>query len=364
MNRLDEDTVRDAAHDLNNLLTAIMGAAGTALERPGLSPETRQDLEIVLEAAQTGGALVASLRGGSARTRKVLNAADLPRSLARLLSHRSDHAIVVDIQQNGLQIRADPVTLRRALMNLALNAHQAMPGPGTVTLSVRRLEVTAPIPGVAGPVPPGTYVALGVADTGGGIPPDLISRIFERGFTTRAGTGGSGLGLASVLETVRRDNGFVTVESQEGRGSRFEILFPPVDRPPAEPVAPSRPVPERKGHVLLVEDDGLVRRIAGRLLTRAGWTVHAAETAEDALDLLPNPPEGYSLLITDLALPGIDGMELARRARNLLPDLRILLCTGYTAPAAEEGPGGIAFLRKPFSNDEFLEAVARLVDVA
>jgi two-component system cell cycle sensor histidine kinase/response regulator CckA len=195
-----------------------------------------------------------------------------------------------------------------------------------------------------------------VTDTGAGIPADQISRIFDAGISSRLATGGSGLGLASVREIVRQAKGFLSVTSVEGRGSRFEIHLPLVER--VTPPVISEGAADRS--VLLVDDDPLVRRVAERALARAGWTVRCAGTGEDALEILLRTP--CDLMISDIAMPGMDGVALARLALARQPGLPIILTSGYERTAEQDGGEitSVAFLAKPYDQHELLATVEQI----
>jgi two-component system cell cycle sensor histidine kinase/response regulator CckA len=249
-------------------------------------------------------------------------------------------------------------------MNLAMNARQAMPAGGRLRLSTGRVVLLSPLPGVPDTVPPGRWTVLEVADTGTGIAPEALPRIFEPFFTTRMDQGGTGLGLATVHGIVRQSGGFMVVESQPGQGTCFRILLPRVEQ--AEAVVPSPPprsdptppaVPSI-GPVLLVEDEAPLRRLAERALRRAGHDVVVAEDAESALALLE---DGVlpGLLVSDVAMPGMDGMALARAVRDHVPGLPVLLVSGYASTVVDSAleQEGIRFLSKPYGPAELVAAV-------
>ena len=251
------------------------------------------------------------------------------------------------------------------LLNLAVNARDAMGAAGVLRFSTgRRLVLAGEM--VAGELlPPGRYVTLEVRDTGPGIPPEVLPRIFEPFYSTKLEAGGTGLGLATVQGIVGQSGGRIEVECPAGGGTLFRILLPradpPVpDAPPApvaEPVVAAAPAPP-PGQILLVDDERSLLRVAALSLRQAGHDVVAHEDAEDALDALR---EGLRplLLATDVAMPGMDGLGLARAARALLPELPVLLLSGYSAASVGGAPGreGFAFLAKPFTPEGLRAAV-------
>jgi two-component system cell cycle sensor histidine kinase/response regulator CckA len=334
------------AHDFNNLLTAIGGSAEAALARMpdgDAAPELRQ----VLESAQRGAALVKQLlafaRQQALRPRVVeLNDAvsAMGGLMTRLLGSRV--RLTVELEEPGRRVRIDPTQLDQVIMNLALNARDAMPEGGSLRIATGHAVVLSPQE--IGPeiLPPGRYALLEVADSGNGIPPEALPRIFEPFFTTRRERGGTGLGLSTVHGIVRQSGGFIAVESKRGEGTRFRIWLPrhegPAD-PPAQPVAPT-PVPAAASSpapvgapVLLVEDEAPLLKLAERALRRAGFEVVTAGSAEEALDLLEQGAPRPLALVSDVVMPGADGLELAQRLRERDPALPVLLVSGYAEAA-------------------------------
>ena len=356
-----------AAHDFNNLLTAMIGAAAAALDRIGLDAETRADLEAIHRAARRGIGLVRHLRY---RPTAAPDEADMPRAtmgtnetirgISRLLSHGWPAvAFTLELTEPETQIAMDPAQLDRILMNLIINARQAMPEGGRVTLrtGARHVEHAARChPDV---VPPGDYGVITIADTGIGIPDAIKAHVFEAGFTTRRDNGGTGLGLATVRALVRDAAGFLNLQSAAGQGTSVEIYLPMVTRPAAPPAADGPPTLARGRAVLVVEDDELVRRIAERALRRAGWTVHTAGSADIALTLLES--EAVDLVLTDVEMPGMDGIALARLVLARSPLVPVILTSGYAIGMAEAGlpPSRVSCLTKPYDPAALLAMVAR-----
>lgn len=357
----------EAAHDLNNLLTAIIGAADAVLERSAIDPDSRADIAHIREGARRGAMLVQRLR---ADPRDALAVPAVPEPIAinetisatyRLLDHRlgPNVTLALYLAEPGGQVTADPAQLDRALLNLIANARHAMPNGGTVTLGTASRSVATAEMRLPDTIPPGDYVVITVADTGTGIPRDQISRIFEAGFSSWTDADGSGLGLASVRDIVRRSNGYLAVESVEGHGTCFEIYLPRVDFSPAVVVPDAIPLASGLT-VLLVEDDLLVRHVIERALHRTGCIVVCVGAAEDALDFLKDSI--CDLMISDIALPGMDGLALARLVLAAQPELPIILTSGYAyhPEDGEFGPANVMFLIKPYGQREMLDAVARI----
>jgi two-component system cell cycle sensor histidine kinase/response regulator CckA len=333
------------AHDFNNLLTAIGGSAEAALARApegDAAPELRQ----VLESAARGAALVRQLlafaRQQALRPRVVeLNDAvsEMGGLLRRLLGSRV--RLTVELEEPGRRVRIDPTQLDQVIMNLALNARDAMPDGGALRIATGHAVVLRPEPLGQEALPPGRYAVLEVSDTGGGMPPELLARIFEPFFTTRRDRGGTGLGLSTVHGIVRQSGGFIAVESRPEQGTTFRIWLPrhdgPADPPlraEPPPAAPPRPPPAPSARpVLLVEDEPPLLKLAERALRRAGFEVMTAASAEEALDLMEEGAVRPLALVSDVVMPGLDGLELAGRLRQRDPDLPVLLVSGYAEAA-------------------------------
>jgi two-component system cell cycle sensor histidine kinase/response regulator CckA len=354
------DDTREVAHDVSNLLTAIIGAADAVLERSGIDPEARADVAHIREGARRGAGLVQRLRGGTTDALGFISVNATIRATSRLLAHRlgANIALTIALGEPDFQVRADPSQLDRLLLNLVANARHAMADGGTVTLVTSRRMMFHAETRFPDTIPPGDFGVISVTDTGSGIPREALPRIFEPGVSSRRHAGGSGLGLASVRDIVSRCDGFVAVESVKAGGTRFEIFLPGHDAV-AQP-GPAAPPAATTGTVLLVDDDPIVRQIAERVLHRAGWVVLPAESAEDALEILKKAR--CDLVISDIAMPGMDGVALARHVQEARPDLPIILTSGYERTTTEDGfgIGNFVFLTKPYGQEDLLEAVARV----
>jgi two-component system cell cycle sensor histidine kinase/response regulator CckA len=382
------------AHDFNNLLTAIIAAADMGLERQGLDEATRADLVHVRRSAERGAALVRQLlafgRKQTLQPRVIsLNAAieDVASLLRRLLGQRI--AISLDLDQPGSLVRVDPVQFDQVIVNLAVNARDAMPQGGRLAIRTGAVILYRPLVRGQEVIPPGRYAMVEVSDTGVGIAPEHMGRLFEPFFTTKRDQGGTGLGLAMVYGIVRQTDGFIAVESARGEGTTFRIYLPrqegtiqpdppleanahrvapPPRRPPApaldpeEGRSPAGSMPTR-GTVLLVEDEEAVRRLTARGLELSGWRVLAAESGEAALALLAAQPEHPAALVSDVSMPGMDGPQLVRAVRALVPSLPVILVSGYAeTEAIADLPGApVQFLAKPFSIRDLLGRLDALV---
>lgn len=336
------------AHDFNNLLGIMRGAAEMARRAPDHAA-LRAELQVLDHAADRGAALV---RGLLAFARQQVLApeildvnarvATMAELLRRLLGPRV--ALELALEEPGRRVLADPAQLDQVLLNLAVNARDAMGGAGHIAIATAtRLVLRA-----EGAVPPGRYVAISVQDSGPGIPAEVLPRIFEPFFSTRIEQGGTGLGLATVQGIVAQSGGHILAENVSG-GARFTILLP---RAEGEVVPAPPPMPEPAAgplRVLLVDDEPLLLRLGRRALEEAGHHVTTAETGEEALELLDDAAP--DMLVSDMAMPGMDGAALAQAAVARRPGLGVLLLSGYAASALRVNwtATGWRYLAKPFT---------------
>ncbi len=355
------------AHDFNNLLTVISGFTAMALGNLPAESPVREDLEQVLKAAQTAAELTNQLLAFSRRQIQQPEPLDLnervretERMLRRLLGE--DIQLRTRLGEGLRSICADPARIDQVLLNLAVNARDAMPQGGILEIETGHLELSEPRHLATGPAPPGSYVVLRVTDTGCGMDAQVVAHLFEPFFTTKERGVGTGLGLSTVYGIVRQSGGHIGVRSASGEGTTFEILFPvwrgEPRRAPAKPAAPQ--APPRGETVLLVEDDPGVRSLAREVLQRAGYRVLAVSDPEQALAAAGSHPGPIDLLLTDLVMPGMSGRRLARLFRQRRPQAKVLYCSGYLDEGAALEGGlepGAPFLAKPFPPAELLRAV-------
>ena len=267
-----------------------------------------------------------------------------------------------DLEGDLPPIRVDPGQLEQALMNLALNARDAMPKGGTLTLSTASEllgdEEAARLPDVE----PGPMVRLAIADTGVGMDEQVQARIFEPFFTTKEGSRGTGLGLAMVYGIVKQSGGVIDVESEVGAGTTFTLRFPASEEEPEGLGVPEHGEEARRkitGKILLIEDDSSVRQVAERVLIRAGFEVRAEDNAEAGRRLL-GEGRSFDLVLTDLVLPGMGGRELVDHVREAYPQVPVVVMSGYAegSPGSRQDlPAEVGFIQKPFTPDGLLQAV-------
>ncbi len=344
------------AHDFNNLLTVINSYA--AMLVGDLEAEAASDAAEILAAGERAAALTRQLLAFSRKSvidPRVLQLDRLVVEMQKLLTRTlGEQVSLVLCTEPVWPVKADPSHLEQVVMNLALNARDAMPDGGTVTLALSNVPAQREH---------GDRVLLSVRDTGVGIEPEMLSHIFEPFFTTKAAERGTGLGLATVHGNVTRSGGTVEVESTVGRGTTFRVYLPRTEESvPAD--APRPPtVGEGQGRtVLLVEDEATVRLLTNRLLTRAGYAVIEATTGEDAIALYRTHAARIDLVLTDVVMPEVSGTAVAEALWTLRPNQPILFMSGHTdAVIAPKGllQPGVRLLHKPFTAPSLLEAVER-----
>ena len=357
------------AHEANNQMSVVLGATSFILARPELSPVVRQDVEYIREAAERTASITRQLLAFSRRQLLQPQMVDLNaviRHLEPILRRTltEQQSLVLRLASELSPIRADPAQLDQVVMNLAINARDAMPGLGTLTLETRPVELSdeyvALRPGIS--IAPGAYTALLVSDTGHGMDAETMKHLFEPSFTTKAVGKGTGLGLAMVYGIVKQSGGYIWAYSEPGMGSTLKLYFPASPETPVatSPAKAGSAVSVRTGTVLVVEDDGLVRGMARRALAEAGFTVREAANGEEALTVAASEPQ-IDIVLTDLAMPELGGRELARRLRVRWPKLPVVFMSGYTDDEViRRGllERGVPFLEKPFSPELLARKVA------
>jgi CheY-like chemotaxis protein len=291
---------------------------------------------------------------------RVVNLNEVLQEISKMLSRVIGEDIEMRIEQGpGLgNVKADVGQIEQVLMNLAVNARDAMPGGGRLTMSTRNMRVSAET--LPAQVPAGDYVLLEVGDTGMGMSMEVQARIFEPFFTTKAPGQGTGLGLATCYGIVKQSGGEIAVQSRLGAGTTFQIYLPRVYEDQFSYDVPLGPVqlPTGSQTILVVEDELTVRAIMRSILQRLNYTVLEAANGADAMRILMTPGgKRVDLLMADVVMPHMGGKELARHAQTLFPDIQIIFISGYPTKPAEDLLPGIRFLEKPFSPQTLAEAV-------
>jgi len=356
------------AHDFNNLLTVILSGVD-ALRRPGLSEERRSRyISAIAETAERAAKLTAQLLAFARRQplRKVVfDAADnvgrIVEMLATVVGARI--SIDTDFKLAPAPVKADLIQFETALVNMAVNARDAMNGEGSILLRVDASDEIPAIPGHPGEA--GAFIAVSITDSGVGLAEDQIARIFEPFYTTKAVGKGTGLGLSQVYGFAKQSGGDVRVDSEPGEGATFTLYLPRASdadlirepEPPAETADG-----EGSGRILVVEDNDNVGEHASQLLCDLGYETARAPDARSALLVLRQASEPFDLVLSDIVMPGgMSGLKLARELARIHPDLPVVLTTGYSDVLLEEGADDVEVLRKPYSMDALGALMRRLI---
>ncbi|HET6777358.1 MAG TPA: response regulator [Gemmatimonadales bacterium] len=356
------------AHEANNQMSVVLGATEFILRRADVPPQVRQDAEYIRAAAERTAAITRQLLAFSRRQVLQPQAVDLNEVVRKLepILRRTlteNQTLRLELGPDVTAVRADPIQLDQVLLNLTINARDAMPEGGVLSIQTRGVQLSAEYaaarPDVA--IRPGPFSVLIVSDTGVGMDHETLKHVFEPFFTTKGVGKGSGLGLAMVYGIVKQSGGYIWPYSEPGIGTTFKIYLPSTqDVPAIQPEArPEKLLPANQGTVLVVEDDPLVRAIARRTLTEAGFSVLDAEDGHQALAVVSRHPR-IDVVLTDVAMPVFGGRELAQRLSQVRPALPIIFMSGYTDDdLTRRGllDAGIPFLEKPFSPQDLVSVV-------
>ena len=362
------------AHDFNNILTAIGGYTDLLLADLPAGDHRRHDVEEISQAAQRAAGLTHQLLAFSRRQvlqPKVISfnalVPDIEKMLRRLIGEDILLATVLDRRLGN--VRADPGQLEQVIVNLAVNARDAMPNGGRLTIETRNVELDEVYATDHPSVKPGRYVMLAVTDTGVGMDEETKARIFEPFFTTKVRGKGTGLGLATVYGIVQQTGGHIWPYSEPGRGTTMRVYLPRVDDPtdPIEHPGDAALAVGGTETILIVEDEAPVRAVTRHLLQRNGYTVMEAADGPAALALVDGEAAGQhiDLLLTDVIMPGMSGRELADQLRVRRPNLRVLFMSGYTDDAVVRHgmlEPGLAYLEKPFRPTTLLRKVRGVLE--
>ena len=359
------------AHDLNNALTAIAGYAELALGEVASDHAARADVEEIRRAAERAGSVTRQLLAFSRKQLLEPRVFDLNETIvaiSRLLSRLLGADVEVQTRLAGamLPVLGDPGQVEQAVINLAVNARDAMPGGGRLVLSTAMETVDEAFARSHVPMTAGRYVVLRVSDSGHGMSRETQDRIFEPFFTTKDVGKGTGLGLSMVYGTLKQLGGFIFVDSDVDRGTTFQLYFPPANTPPASAAASQADGGERHGHetLLIVEDEPSVRSLVASALRHDGYRLLIAISAEEALAVADAHDGPIDLLVTDAMMPGKSGIELANLMAARRPGIPVIIMSGYTeemltAPGLKEP---IALLQKPFTTRELRRRIREVLD--
>lgn len=360
------------AHDFNNLLTSMLGHAALALESTSLDEPSRSDIEMIQRSAERAADLTFQLLAFARRQLiepKVLNLNELIFSIHKMLRRligENIELVILPAPELGW-VKADPGQLEQILLNLSINARDAMPNGGKLIIETTNITLTQKQIWEHAEIKPGEYIILTVSDTGIGMSEEVKARIFEPFFTTKAEGRGTGLGLATCFGIIKQNNGHIWLSSEENKGTTFRVYLPRVVAagrqlsPPVETTG----LPQGTETILLVEDDALVRGLAARVLNRQGYHLLEAANGHEALSFIHEYGHDIQLLISDLVMPGVSGKALAEQLQAAHPGVKILFISGYTDHIINHHgilEAGIHFLQKPFLPIKLARKVREVLD--
>jgi PAS domain S-box-containing protein len=359
------------AHDFNNILGAIVGYSEMIYDDlPPGSPSVK-DITEVLKASQRAKALVKQILTFSRQTegQKILmQPAVIVKEVITLLRSSLPTTITIeqDIDKDAGIILADPTQVHQIVMNLATNAFHAMElKGGTLTISLQKKIFSKDDLAPGTELQPGTFVQLSIRDTGEGVAPEILSRIFDPFFTTKEVGKGTGLGLSMVYSIVKSCNGSIVCDSELGEGTEFRILFPALEGHVVQENGLTDLISHGKEHILFIDDEEMLAELGQAMLKRLGYHVTTRTNSLDALTIFQNQPDDFDLIITDQTMPGMTGLDLARRILQIRPHMPIILCTGYSTLISEDkgkAAGIKGFAYKPLAKKEIGELIRKVLD--
>ncbi len=358
------------AHDLNNILTPILMNAKLA-QRPGVNQSRL--LEMIVTSAERGGKMIRNLlafAGGERAALELVYVENVVREVEEILSHSLPKTINLQTRfdTNLSPVMADPTELSQVLVNLAINARDAMPEGGMLAIEAANVKINASVEQSLAALGHGHYVVLKVTDQGQGIAPQIQERIFDPFFTTKAQGKGTGLGLATSLGIVRSYGGEIVVASDIGAGATFSVYLPAAETPQSAGNRTSGIVNDPEGNgeqILLVDDEPNILESARELLSQTGYRVEVAFSGQEAIARFSKSPQEFKLVIMDIMMPELDGVATKERLRALCPSIKIIGSSGLRRPRVDAGLDGFdGFLPKPYSNFEMLRIVRRTLDAA
>jgi nitrogen-specific signal transduction histidine kinase/CheY-like chemotaxis protein len=358
------------AHDFNNLLTVVQGHAELLQLDPTLGAEHKQQAADIMSAAERGAALNRQLLAfgrGTPGDTKLLDANDIVRGMELILRRAVGESVSIRYELEAqAPILADRSQLEQVLLNLVVNAGDAMPDGGLLTVRTAEYDVSAAEARERPDAQAGAHVVIEVEDDGVGIRPDVLPYIFEPFYSTKWETKGTGLGLATVYGIVTSAGGHLRVKTAPGQGTTIQVLLPRQEAADPAPRSTPRRRVERAGtgRILLVEDEPAVRRLAERFLTRAGYLVTSVADGNEAFRAAEEPGQRFDLLVSDIVMPGPHGVAVAETLARLGTIDRAVFMSGYPEGLRAEGPRGVAqwaFVPKPFTSEDLLAAVHRVL---
>lgn len=363
------------AHDFNNVLAAVMGYLELALGAVAPDSDVSHNIDGAILAAKRGRSLIKQILLFSHRQQEdvvPVQMEELAEECLDMVRTTVPAGVRIDFRVKGAMadVIADPTQILQVLLNLTTNAAHAMPDGGVLGVELDSLDLDGRAAGKELDLKAGGYVRLTVSDTGHGIDPEILDKIFDPYFTTREKGKGSGLGLAVVHGIVKRHGGAIQVKSERGKGSVFEVYFPSVPRGPeeTEPLSGASSDTGRHARILFVDDEAVIVETARKLLVRLGFEVTAFYDPVEALERFEADPEAFDLVITDVAMPNLYGDILAAMMRDVRPDLPIVLCTGYTERMTAEKAAamglGVRMVMKPLTSADFERIIEEVLNEA
>jgi signal transduction histidine kinase/ActR/RegA family two-component response regulator len=359
------------AHDFNNILAAILGFTEMAAEDVADRPEVERNLRNVLKSAMRARELVKQILAFSRKTsheRTPLSLSSVITETVHLLRASIPSTIEITLTNTATSdtILAAPIEIQQILMNLATNASLAMQDKGgTLEVSLTDIDFAPESPVLGPDVIPGEYLQLLVKDTGIGMTPDVMKRVFEPFFTTREVGKGTGMGLAVVYGIVKDLQGTITVESTPGVGSTFRVFLPKVKAEQKEEQPQTAQIPGGRERILFLDDEDMIVEWGEAVLERLGYQVTALTDSTEALKTFSSDPSQFDLVITDQTMPGIPGLQLSKELLKIRPDIPIILCTGHSdtvSPEMAKEAGIREFLMKPLVKQELAQVIRRVLD--
>ena len=359
------------AHDFNNILAVIFGYTDLAMDDAPPKSKLADDLKNVLEAGDRAKNLVKQILAFSRQTeikRIPIQLQSLIKEALKILRSTipTTIKIVDDIDPSCGVVLADPTQVHQILMNLCTNANHAMEQTGGILkVELKNIYIEKGSRQLALNIKAGKYVELIVSDNGSGIAPDVIGKIFEPYFTTKKAGKGTGMGLAIVHGIITDYGGAITVESELGRGATFRVYFPVVEQEELPLVVEAEEIPLGNERILFVDDDELLVELGQDMLERLGYSVTARQSSLDALTTFQNDPDAFDVIITDQTMPGLTGLEMARRMLQIRPEIPIILCTGYSNLADEmtaKSLGIREFALKPMTMGTIAKLIRKVLD--
>ncbi len=362
------------AHDFNNLLGGILGYASFAKKKTSLKDPLYHSLNSIERSATQAAELTKQLLGFARRGKyqvKPINCNALIQDLSRFLKRTIDKRInlKVDLDPHLHLIEGDETQLQQSLINICLNARDAMPTGGTLKLITGNETLTRDIQEQQGGWKEGEYVKITLSDTGVGMNEEVRSQVFEPFFTTKDPGRGTGLGLSMVYGIIQNHSGYIKLKSELGQGTSFELLLPAAAESIVEeisPLSPGRIIPKGSETILIVDDEEIIRQLGGDILEDDGYHVLFAANGEEAIQIYRKHRKNIALVILDMVMPGIGGKETFLKLKKINPRIKVLLSSGYSA---NEGVGDIlkerlgGFIQKPYKDDELIGKVREILDL-